>query len=146
VSSEYVVGDFLLEDSRSRTGRHHAKSIIVIYSRDKGLIPLEKASEYIAYKGEGKPTYVRGKAYSVKLRLRHGDYVLYAWFVKNFLGKVKGYISVYNHRGELVYRAKYYDGILRYSIGNPIYAWLVRLFIDKARIPVRKIRLGDEKL
>ena len=145
MSSEYVVGEFKLEDSKSRRGKHRAKSIILIYSKDKGLIPLEKIREYIVEENSDKATYVRGTAKRVKLRLRHGDYVLYAWFVRNFRGKVKGYIEVYNYKGELLYRAKYVDKILRKSIGDPLYAWLIRLFVEKTKLPVKEYALGDEK-
>lgn len=145
MSSQYVVGGFILEESRSRRGKHLAKSVVYIYSKDSGLVPIDKADEYTVTREPGKPTYVRGKAWKIYLRLRHGEYVIYGWFVRNFLGKVKGYISVYNYRGELVYRAKYCDGVLRKSTGDPIYAWLVRLFVEKTKIPVKKIILGDER-
>ncbi|MCY0867744.1 MAG: hypothetical protein OWQ48_00720 [Desulfurococcus sp.] len=61
------------------------------------------------------------------------------------MGRVKGYIAVYNHRGEIVYKAKYQNGVLRRSIGDPVYAWLVRVYVDTHRIPVSKTVLGDEK-
>ncbi len=144
--NEYVVGEYVVENSKSRSGRHHVISTILIYSRDKGLIPLSKAREYVVEETSVKPTYVRGEARSYKLKLKKGDYVIYGWFVKNFLGRVKGYVEVYSYKGELVYRAKYVDGELRRSWGNPINAWLVRLFIEHMKIPVKKTRLGDERV
>ncbi|ADI32066.1 hypothetical protein [Staphylothermus hellenicus] len=144
--SQYVVGGLKIEESRSRRGKHIAKSVAYIYSRTKGFIPVDRASEYVVSREPDKPTYVKGSAWKLYIRLNHGEYVVYGWFVRNFLGKVKGFISVYNYRGELLYRAKYYDGVLRKSIGDPIYAWLIRLFIEKTRLPIKKMRLGDEKI
>ncbi|OYT37760.1 MAG: hypothetical protein B6U89_06890 [Desulfurococcales archaeon ex4484_58] len=143
---EYIVGEYIVENSRSRSGRHRASSVLLIYSREKGFIPLSKAKEYIVEENIVKPTYVKGEARSYKLKLKKGDYVVYGWFVRNFLGKVKGYIEVYSYKGELLYRAKYYNGIVRKSIGNPVNAWLIRLFLEKTRIPVKKTRLGDENV
>ncbi len=144
--SEYIVGEYLIENSRSRSGRHHAVSTLIIYNREKGIIPLNKADGYIVEETKAKPTYARGEAKKIKLRLNRGEYVVYGWFVKNFLGRVKGYIEVYSYRGELVYRAKYVDGELRRSRGNPVNAWLVRVFAEHLKIPVKKTRLGDENV
>ncbi|MET1160792.1 MAG: hypothetical protein ABWW65_07520 [Thermoprotei archaeon] len=142
--SEVVVGDFVVENSRSRSGRHHAVSVLVIYSREEGVIPVTKASDRIAGVEPAKPTYVRGDAKAYKIKLKRGEYLIHGWFVKNFLGRVKGWINVYNYRGELVYRAKYINGVLRKSIGNPVNAWLVRVFVEYLKIPVRETHLGDE--
>jgi len=143
---ESVIGDYILEDSRSRSGRHRRSSTIMIYSRDKGVVTYSKAGEYIVEQSDYKPTYCRGWAKRVKVKVGKGDYVVYAVFTRNFLGRVKGYISAYNHRGELIYRAKYVDGVLRRSVGNPVNAWLIRLFIDVYRIPVKETHLGDENV
>ncbi|MEM1879254.1 MAG: hypothetical protein QXJ18_05790, partial [Desulfurococcaceae archaeon] len=58
---------------------------------------------------------------------------------------VKGYISVYNSKGQMVYRAKYRNGYVVYSKGDPVFAWLVRLVLDSQKIPVIMTKLGDEK-
>ncbi len=145
IMSENVLKGFIVEDSRSRSGKHIAKSLLFIYKKNSGLVSVSKAGDKIVNIREAKPTYAKGSAKEYSLILEHGDYAIRVWLVKNFLGKVKGFIEVYNHRGELVYRAKYYDGELRKSIGNPIYAWLVRLVVEKLRIPVKKTRLGDER-
>jgi len=142
--SEYVIGDYIVENSVSRSGRHRLLSTILIYSREKGLIPLSKAGDRVVEKNPVKPTYSRGEAYRVKLKLVRGEYALYARFVRNFLNRVKGYIAVYSYKGELLYKAKYVDGELRRSVGNPVNAWLVRVLVDQLRIPVKKTRLGDE--
>jgi len=142
--SEHVVGDYLIESSVSRSGRHRAVSTLAIYSRERGFIPLSKAGDRVVEKSEAKPTYARGEAYRVKVKIAKGEYIIYGWFVKNFLNRVKGYISVYSHKGELIYRAKYVDGELRRSMGSPVNAWLVRVFTEQLKIPVKRTRLGDE--
>jgi len=137
------VGYFKVESSRSRSGKHVASSTLLIYVRDKGVV--KPSGDRVVEEAEANPTYVIGSAKSIKVRLSHGDFAIYGWFVKNYLNRVKGYISVYNYRGELVYRAKYLNGYLRRSKGSPVYAWLVRVFTEALKIPVSQTRLGDEK-
>ncbi len=132
------------ENSRSRSGKHILRSLIYIYSREKGLTPLSKIPHRIVKAEEIPKTYRIGEARRLLVGLRHGEFLIQARFIKNFQGRVKGEISVYNYRGELVYKAKYVDGELRRSMGNPVYAWIVRLFASELRIPVKKTRLGDE--
>ncbi len=140
-----VVLDVVEESSKSRSGKHVLRQLVFIYSREKGLVPLSRLPERIVSRSEAEKTYRRGRATRYSVRLKHGDYLLIARFIRNFYGKVKGSIEVYNYHGELVYRAKYVDRELRRSTGNPIYAWLVRLLAEKLKIPVKKTLLGDEK-
>ncbi len=139
-----VIHGLLLEESRSRSGKHKRKCIVLLLLRDNGLQPVEKTGR-VAASSEAKPVYARGWARSIAVAPGHGDYVVQLCFTRNMWGRVKGYISVYNYHGELVYRAKYVDGELRRSIGNPIYAWIPRLVAEQLRIPVKKTRLGDER-
>ncbi|MGC8982327.1 MAG: hypothetical protein ACP5KA_01005 [Desulfurococcaceae archaeon] len=134
---------FKVERSRSRRGKHVLYSALFVYDKEEGLLPYTKAKVRYSEQ-QTKATYSRGEAKSVVVELERGDYAIYAWFVKNFKNKVKGYISVYNYKGELVYRAKYLDGYLVRSKGDPIYAWLVRLFISSQKIPITGMKLGDE--
>lgn len=133
---------FKVEKSQSRTRKHFLFSTVYIYRKKEGLLPYTKSrfTEQVS-----KPTYTRGEAKLVTLNVEHGDLVLYAWFVKNFRNKVKGYISIYSSKGELLYSAKYLNGYVVKSKGNPLYAWLVRLFLDAHKIPVTATNLGDEK-
>ncbi|MEL9908885.1 MAG: hypothetical protein QXP97_07970 [Desulfurococcus sp.] len=137
------IGYFKIENSRSRSGKHAASSTLLIYRRGIGVV--KPGRENIIEETEARPTYVKGSAKSIKITLAHGDFAIYGWFVKNYMGRVKGYISVYNHRGELVYRAKYLNGVARLGVGSPVYAWLARIFIEALNIPVSKTHLGDEK-
>jgi len=140
----YIVGEYVLENSRSRTGRHRRVSLVMIYSKDKGIVDQRNLKKYIIEENIAKPVYCKGSARRIKLRVDKGDYIVYSYFTRNFLNIVKGYIEVYNYKGELLYRAKYVNGFLRKSIGNPVNAWLVRLFTDYFKIPVKETKLGDE--
>ena len=128
------------EYSKSRSGKHILRRIILLYIKDKGLIPLSKAKDRIVRVEEASKTYRRGKARKYFVKLMHGDYLIDARFVKNFLGRVKGEIKIYNYKGELVYKAKYIDGEIRRSIGSKIYEWLLEIFLEETKIPVKKWR------
>jgi len=138
-----ILGDFLIENSRSRTSKHVSSSILLVYKKGKGLV--KPSGDIIAEEKQGIPTYVEGKAKLVKIRLEHGDFAIYGWFVKNYLNRVKGYVNVLNHKGMLVFKARYNNGVLTRVIGDPVYAWLVRIFAEAVRLNVSRTRLGDEK-
>lgn len=131
---------FRLESSESRSRKHKIYSDVYIYRKDVGLLKPDKGS--ITSETEVKPIYSRGSSRIVRVVTRPGDYILYLWFVRNFRKEVKGYISVFNYKGELIYRAKYVNGILRYSLGNKLYSWLVRVLVDQIKLPVKKIEEG----
>lgn len=141
----YRVSGLVVEESRSRSRKHLAKKIVVVLKKNGRLLDVMKHSELVAGEKEGKPLYARGWAKNIDVILEHGDYVIQIVFIRNFLGKVKGVIEVYNHKGELVYKAVYRDSELRRSRGNPLYAWIVRFIAEKLRIPVKGTRLGDER-
>lgn len=133
---------FKIERSRSRRGKHVLYSMVFVYKKREGLFSYTKAR----YNEEqAKPTYSRGEAKYVSLSLDPGDFAIYVWMVRNFRNTVKGYISVYNSKGQMVYRAKYRNGYVVYSKGDPVFAWLVRLVLDSQKIPVIMTKLGDEK-
>lgn len=138
-----IIGDFLLEKSHSRRRKHLSSSVLLVYKKGKGLVKLNP--EIIAEERPAHPTYVKGEARLVKLKLEHGDFAIYGWFVRNYLNRVKGYIGVYNHKGVLVLKSRYNNGVLTRTFGDPVYSWLVRIFAEAMKINVSKTRLGDEK-
>ena len=113
-----------------------------MYRKDLGLIPYSKRvfDEQVI-----KPIYSKGTSKLINVNVDRECFIIYAWFVRNFKGRIKGYISVYNYRGELLYKANYRDGVLVKGKGNTLYAWLVRLFVQVSKIPIKTIKLGDEK-
>lgn len=137
-----IVGDFVIEESVSRSGKHRSASQLLIYSKQHGVTTFSKASPFIVEEESVKPTYVKGWAKRVKVSVEKGDFIVYGWFVKNLRNVIKGYVSAFNHRGELVLRVKYDDGVVKLSKGNPIYFWLVKLFIETYRVKVREYRVG----
>lgn len=138
----YEVGGLRVERSSSRSGKHLLYSTVFVYKRDMGLIPYTKC---LSSEQKVKPVYSKGEAKTVNVKIGHGDFVVHATFVKNFVKKVKGYISVYNYRGELLYSAKYLNGFVVKSKGDSVYAWLVRLLLEAVKIPVTGTKLGDEE-
>lgn len=139
---KFTVGDFRVESSKSRSGKHVLISTIFVFKKREGLIPYTKC---LLSETSTSPIYKLGSARLVKIQVDQGDLVVYVYLLKNFKGEVKGYVSVYSFRGDLLYRAKYSSGVVRYSKGNPIYAWLVRVVLDTVRVPVKATYLGDEK-
>jgi hypothetical protein len=113
-----------------------------VYKKKEGLVPYTKC---LISEAPISPVYREGSAKLVKIEVDQGDLVVYVRLVKNFKGVVKGYLEVYSSRGELLYRAKYSSGVVRFSKGNPVYAWLVRVILDVVKIPVKATYLGDEK-
>lgn len=136
------VGVFRVERSTSLSEKHLLYSTVFIYKKDVGLIPYTKC---LYLEQVVKPTYSKGEAKVVSVKLNPGDFVIHVRLVKNFLKRVIGYISIYNYSGELLYRAKYVNGFVARSKGNPVYAWLVRLLLEYSKIPVTGMKLGDEK-
>ncbi len=141
---ENVLLGLVDEESRSKSGRHVCRRIPLILTKEHRLVPVNRVGDRIADQREAKTTYSKGRAVEYKVRLLHGEFAIQVSLVKNLWGQVKGWITVYNCRGEIVYRARYVEGELRRSIGNPIYAWIVRLVSGKLKIPVKRTRLGDE--
>ncbi|MFZ8790798.1 MAG: hypothetical protein ACO2OS_00740 [Thermosphaera aggregans] len=138
-----IIGDFLIENSRSRSSKHVSSSILLVYKKGKGLV--KPSGDIVVEEKEGSPTYAKGRAKLIKVKLDHGDFAIYGWFVKNYLNRVKGYVEVFNHKGVLVFKARYSNGVLTRIAGDSVYAWLVRVFAEAVRLDVYKTRLGDEK-
>lgn len=131
-----------VEKTHSRSSKHYYSSMVYVYRKTKGLISYSMTAHS---EEKVKGIYAVGDAKIVCIQPEPGDFIIYYYFVKNYRNRVKGYISVYNHNGELLYRAKYNNGYLTRSKGNPVYAWLVRLMINSLKIPVSSTKLGDEK-
>ncbi len=144
MNAESIVKGLIEEESRSRSGRHVCKRLVLIVTKGGAIVSLTKDPVRVLSKREVKPTYVLGRAFEVSVRTDPRDYVVQISLIRNFLRKVKGYISVFTGTGQMVYRAKYIDGELRRSLGKPVYAWIVRLISSAINIPVKATMLGDE--
>jgi hypothetical protein len=130
-----------IEMSKSRTGKHAVRSLALLVS-ERGEVREAKPRQVV----EVKPLYRKGRAYIASIDVPEGWYLVYVYLVKNFRGHVKGYIEVYSRDAELLYRAAYRRLKLRFSKGNPAYAWIVRLVADYLKLPVKRYNLKDEEL
>jgi len=142
MSTYYELMGLRVEKSRSNSGKHVLNSTIYVYKKNQGLTPY---TSFTVSQEPIKPTYAIGEAKLVKLRIEQGDFVIYVRFLRNFKRVVKGLIIIYNYKGEVVYRAKYINGFVVKSMGNPVYAWLVRYLLESLKIPYKSTKLGDEK-
>ena len=129
-----------IEMSKSRSGKHAVRSMAFLVS-EKGEVVKARPRQVT----EVKPIYSRGRAYLASIDVPEGWYLVYVYLVRNLRGHVKGYIEVYSRDAELLYRAVYRRLKLRFSKGNPKYAWIVRLVAQHLKLPVKRFNLGDEK-
>jgi len=129
-----------LERSRSRTGKHAARSLVLLVS-ESGEVVEARPRLYRRV----KPLYSKGEAFEASFEVPPGWYLVYVWLVRNLRGHVKGYIEVYSRDAELLYRAVYRRLKLRRSRGDPRYAWIVRRVVEHLRLPVKNTNLGDEE-
>ena len=125
-----------IEMSKSRTGKHAVRSLALLVS-DKGDVVEAKPKRVT----ETKPSYSRRRGYIASIEVPEGWYLAYVYLVKNLRGHVKGYIEVYSRDAELLYRAVYRKLKLRFSKGNPRYAWIVRRVAEYLKLPVKNYNL-----
>jgi hypothetical protein len=130
-----------LEKSKSRSGKHAARSIVLLVS-EQGEVKEAKPTQLRSI----RPLYAVGEAYEAAYRVPPGHFLVYVYLVKNLRNHVKGYIEVYSNDGRLLYRAVYRKLKLRRGTGDPSYAWAVRRVADYLKLYVKNTNLGDEKL
>ncbi len=129
------------ELSKSRTGKHAVRDIVLVVDLSSGEIKSAKPKR----REETQPVYRRGKAYFVLLSLPENHVAVQVHLVRNLRGVVKGFIEVYNREGIKLYRAVYRKLKLRYSCGDPYYAWVVELVTKKLGLPVKNTNLDSPK-
>ena len=128
----------LIEElSKSRSGRHAIRKLILVVSKHKGV----RKAECIETEDADK-VYSRGWARKCTIELSEDEYAVQVFLVKNLYGHVKGVIEVYRNDGTMVFRAVYRRLKLRRSMGDPKYAWIVRTVADYLRLPVKRYNLG----
>ncbi len=125
-----------VEKSKSRSGKHAIRDIVLLVS-NKGEIKEPRPRLQQAT----KPVYSRGEAYHVYIDVPEGWYLVQVHLVRNLRGHVKGYIEVYSDTGERLFRAVYRKLKLRYSDGDPQYAWIVQRVADYLKLPMKNINL-----
>ena len=124
------------ELSKSRSGKHAARRIVLVASKNKGVRACRGPGKPI------KPIYSKGSARTVEPRdLGEDEVVVYIHLIRNPRGFVKGFIEIYGSDGALLYRAVYRRLKLRYSKGNPRYSWAARMAAEHIRLPVKRYSL-----
>ncbi len=126
-----------IESSKSRRGSHLAISTAVIVKSD-GKMEIPKIKE------ETKGTYSKGRAGYAFVKLNEGDFVVWLKLIRNFMGRVKGSIIVYNWEGKEVLRLVYRKLKIRRSRGDPKYWPLVEKVLKVLKLydKVKRINLN----
>ncbi len=125
-----------MEKSKSRRGKHVIVRKVFIVSRHGEV--REVSGPRL---GAAEKTYSRGEAYRVRVEPGNNEVVVYAVLVRGLRNRVKGYFEVYDKDGVLLYRAVYRRLKLRYSKGDPNYAWAVKLVVEHLKLPVKRYNL-----
>jgi len=125
------------EQSKSRKGIHMKRCIALVFDSNGNMLkPRVRLRETV------KPTYSKGHAYLLHVEVPDNAYAVQACFTRNWRGMVKGFIEVYDSSGALLFRAVYRKLKLRYSKGDPAYAWLARLAASVLKLPVKRENLA----
>jgi len=127
-----------IEKSRSRTGKHAVRALALLVS-EKGDIVEPKPR----LTSPASPLYREGNAQDAFYAVPRGWYLVHVWLVRNLRGHIHGFIDIYDSDGRLLYRAVYRKLKLRYSKGDPTYAWIIRRVAEHLRLPVKRYNLGD---
>ena len=123
-----------IEKSRSRRGLHMKRRIALIYDTKRDDI---KEAEGV--RRSIKPTYIIGEAYEVRAKIDPELYAVQIDLVMNPRKKVKGYIYLYNYRGDLLIKAKYSKLKLRLSAGDPKYGSVLEKIVNYLKIPYKNV-------
>lgn len=125
------------EFSKSYTGKHAVRKLAFIVSKDGGVRKVDCS------KGEeGVKMYAKGWSRVCSVELKEKEYAVQIHLVRNLYGHVKGYIEVYDHNGNMVFRAVYRKLKIRRSHGHPRYAWIVKRVAEELKLPVKRYNLG----
>ncbi len=113
-----------IEASKSRSGLHAERKLAFIV---RGGVKLEEV------KGEGvkvKPVYSRGDARSIEVSLSPGDYAAHVRLVRGPRGRVKGYITILDSSGNIVYKSVLRKRKVRPSTGDKNYHFIVEKVVE----------------
>ncbi|AWS00687.1 hypothetical protein [Metallosphaera hakonensis] len=122
--------ELILEQSKSKTGKHAIRSLLFKWDNEiKQLNP--KGSKVL-------PIYREGEASAVNLREK-GIFV-YARFVRNLKGKVRGRVMVIKD-GVVSLEMNYRKLKLKRISGDPALYSYVKAVMDYLKIPVKRTNL-----
>jgi hypothetical protein len=112
-----------VESTKSKSGLHAMRKMIVVFKKGKEEIINEPAEE-------GKGTYKTGKSGYVNLNLEPNEYAVHIVLVRNLKNRVKGRFKVYNHEGQEMLEVKYEKLKIRRSWGDKSLSWLIDKSIE----------------
>ncbi|BCU68294.1 hypothetical protein HS7_17310 [Sulfolobales archaeon HS-7] len=119
--------ELLVENCNSRTGKHRVRTILV-----KVADPIVEVKNSTS---RCEPIYKVGECHKVKIGK---ETYIFARFVRNIHGKVRGKIIVYSNENEaLVF--SYRKLKLKYVKGEKRMIEYVKKFVEQYKIPVKKI-------
>ncbi|MEB3779472.1 MAG: hypothetical protein GSR85_04495 [Desulfurococcales archaeon] len=117
--------ELIVEASKSRSGLHAERKLALIV--DAGG-RVRRVDERV-----GAPSdrvYSRGYSRRIKVELKPGEFGVQVRLVKNSRGHVKGAITVYSHKGDIILEAVMRRRKIRLSRGDPSYSWIVERVIE----------------
>lgn len=133
-----ILSVILVEElSKSRSGKHAVRKLAFIVSKDGGVRKVDCSNGE-----EGVKTYAKGWSRVCNVELKENEYAVQIHLVRNLYGHVKGYIEVYDHNGNMVFRAVYRKLKIRRSHGHLRYAWIVKRVAEGLKLPVKRYNLG----
>lgn len=125
-----------VERSTSRSGLHVRISTYLVVSRGcVRVVPTETS------KTPTNPTYARGEAYEVALKVAKDNYVIAVDMRRNPQKKVKGDIIVYSWDGNVLLRAVYRKlkiRVVECHVNESVAEELVRCVYNLLKLPVKR--------
>jgi len=129
-------GDLVIlceERSESRRGLHKRRRIPLVVRSDGTIYSA------VGLKRPVKPLYAVGEAYEVLVSPREGELYIQVDLTMNPRKRVKGYITIYDARGNMLIRAKYERLKLRLSKGLSRYGRLVEQVAKHLKMPYKNV-------
>ncbi len=120
--------ELLVEATKSKTGLHAARSIIIIISHDKKIKIIDRPES------PAKGTYSRGTAGLTSINLEPGEVAVYARLILNPEGHVSGRFIVYSHENKPILEARLRKRKVRRISGDPSYSWAIELALKKLHL------------
>ncbi len=115
------MAEYLVEATKSRSGKHAARRILIVHERDGGVRIVSNPSVGESARG----TYARGAAGRVVLHPGSYRYAVWAQLIMGPRLRVVGRFDVIDSKGNIVLRAVLRKRKLRRSCGDEKLWWLV---------------------
>ncbi len=121
---EMTVLRFTVEASKSRTGHHAERRLVLVFRGKSGIEAVASGDP------GGSKTYSRGRSWTASIELGVGDVVVYVRLNRRGKAFITGWFEVYDHNGRMVFKAVLRRRKVRASMGDPSYARYVEDAIE----------------